>query len=72
MKYKHVVDMRYQQYGPEMSTRVPYNFLYYTIGGLMSYEYYQICVAPIRGVRELGCSNSLKLLTGESGQFSVK
>ena len=33
----------------------------------MSYEYYHICVAALSGGHQSDCSNSLKLLTGESG-----
>lgn len=72
IKYKHIVDMRYQRYGPEQTRQVPYQAVQsgpqvYTIGGLMSYEYYHICVAATSGSSESDCSNSLKLLTGESG-----
>ena len=76
IKYKHIVDMRYQRYGPEQYRLVPYQAVQagpqvYTIGGLMSYEYYHICVAAMSGGHQSDCSNSLKLLTGESGIMIV-
>ena len=68
--------MRYQRYGPEQTRQVPYQAVQtgsqvYTIGGLISYEYYHICVAAMSGGLESDCSNSLKLLTGESGIISL-
>ena len=67
IRYKHIIDMRYQQFGPEVTRRVPYRPLFYMIGGLASYEYYEICVMATSGGSVSDCSNRLKVLTGESG-----
>ncbi|KAK3587010.1 hypothetical protein CHS0354_016990 [Potamilus streckersoni] len=66
VRYKHILDIRHKQYGEMKIERVPYSQTSYTITGLSSYNWYEICVMAYCQNVQSRCSNPLKVQTEES------
>lgn len=69
VQYRHILNMADRashRYGHTVTKLVPYRPLYYTLTGLESYEYYEICVMAASNDLMSPCSQPMKIQSGES------
>ena len=70
LEYRHIQNMGSGgplQYGHTGHATAHYRPLAFTLTGLESYEYYEICVKAISGDLPSPCSAPMKIQSGESG-----